>query len=87
MTDDTLELKHETRRIEALDVNLAGSSFTNVNLADARFTDVNFRSAVLCDVNLSGVSIHDCATDGMTINGVALADLLQAYANSRTKSG
>ena len=71
------------------DVNLSGSSFTNINMSGWILEDVNVSGLRVHNANLAGaridnasligVAVTNCMLDGMTINGVAVADLLQAY--------
>ncbi len=84
-TQDTIELIDVKKRIQATDVDISGSTFIDVNLSGVAFTDVNLSGATFTDVNLSGVSLVDCSTDGMTIQGIAIADLMDAYRAAKGK--
>ena len=45
--DSPLKLTHTKQRIEALDADLSGSTFTDVNLTGAKFNDVNLTDAAV----------------------------------------
>jgi uncharacterized protein YjbI with pentapeptide repeats len=71
------------------DVNLSGATFKNVNFAGAQFEDANLAGWSVRNANLAGLrvnkadlrgaSIVDSLTAGMTIDGIALAELMDAY--------
>jgi uncharacterized protein YjbI with pentapeptide repeats len=88
-TAETIKLTSTKQRVEAVDADMSGSTFTDVRLAGAKFSDVNLEGVMIDDANLSGLrisnadmrgaSIVESLTDGMTINGIAVSDLLKAY--------
>jgi uncharacterized protein YjbI with pentapeptide repeats len=88
-TEHGLKLQHMKQRVEAMDADMSGSTFTNVSLAGAHFKDVNLSGIVINDANLSGARISNAnlkgaaivesMTDEMTIDGIAISDLMKAY--------
>jgi uncharacterized protein YjbI with pentapeptide repeats len=88
-SEQTLKLTNIKRRIEAVDADLSGSTFTDVYFSRAKFNDVNLTDGTISNANLSGLrisnanlagaSIVDSATNGMTIDGIPVSDLLAAY--------
>lgn len=78
------------------DAQIGGATFRHIGPppgttgAAARQRGVNFEEMQLCDsvfrqVDLSQVRIVDCHMEGMTINGIAVTDLLAAYAAHTAK--
>ena len=94
-TEPTFKLDRTKQRLEARDVDMSGSTFTEVNLSGAVLGDVNLAGATISDANLSRLRIRqanlsaapivDCRTDGMTIDGIVLADLLSAHRAAKAK--
>jgi uncharacterized protein YjbI with pentapeptide repeats len=62
------------------DVNMSGLTLENVNLSGARVHNANLSGVRIDNANLSGMTITNAALEGMTINGIAVPDLLAAYA-------
>lgn len=87
--ESVLKLEKTTQKLEAIDANLSGSTFTDVNLANAAFKDVNLAGMTVQNANLAGLRIRDAdlrnasleniLATGMTIEGIPVDHLLAAY--------
>jgi uncharacterized protein YjbI with pentapeptide repeats len=85
-----------TQRIEAVDADLSGSTFTDVNLSNSKFSDMDMAGAKIDNANLTGLiirnadlrgaSIAQSTMKGMTIDGIDVAELFAAYKSSRAQT-
>jgi uncharacterized protein YjbI with pentapeptide repeats len=92
----TIQLRNAKQRVEAANMDMSGSAFTDVSLSGASFHDVNFSGATIEDcnlaglraenVNLAGASIVNSATEGMTIDGMLVSELMAAYRDAHRKA-
>jgi uncharacterized protein YjbI with pentapeptide repeats len=86
MDNEIIRLGQTKKRIEALNVNMSGSKFTDVNLAGSMFKDVNLKDTIIEDADLTGVRIGNVNLKGATLDGILIEDLLKAYNQGLTKS-
>jgi uncharacterized protein YjbI with pentapeptide repeats len=87
--EQLVKLEGTKQRVEATDVDMSESTFTDANLARAAFNNVNLAGATIRDANLSrlrisdadlsGASIVASNTESMTIDGIAVRDLVASY--------
>lgn len=56
--DQAIELKQTQKRIEAMDADLADSTFVDVRLSRATFNDVSLAGAAIRNCNLSNGSLQ-----------------------------
>jgi hypothetical protein len=88
-----MEIRNASHRLTVENADLSGSSFQDVKLAQgtyrncdqsqSKFEDITLRGSTLHNVDLTGVEIHDCNLSGMKIDGVLIADALEAYRRTR----
>lgn len=77
--DEIIKLERTKRRVEATDVDMSRSTFSNVNLSGASFDDVNLAGATIQNANLSRLQIRNANLSGATIDGIAVEDMITAY--------
>lgn len=73
MKQSTVKVEHTRQRMEVMDVDMSGSTFTDVNLSGTAFTDVNLAGTAFADVNLAGASISDANLSKLRISEANLA--------------
>lgn len=69
-------------------VNLSGATFNNINLSGAAFTDANMKNTTYGGLTMQGakfgcvdlrdVQIANCNIEGMTVDGISIAELIEA---------
>jgi uncharacterized protein YjbI with pentapeptide repeats len=88
-TEKTIKLERIKQRVEAKDVDLSGSIFTDANLTGAAFTDVNLAGATINDVNLAGATIDNANLSGLRISQADLrgASIVESLTDGMTIDG
>ncbi len=66
-------------RTEFDNVNLADAKFNNINMSGATFHGIELQNATFTHVGLNNVELSDCTLEGTRIDGILVADLLEAY--------
>lgn len=90
-----MEIRNATHCLQVEDANLFGSGFRNANLSACTYhncdqsrsiyEDVTLRSSTFRNIDLSDVEIQDCNLSGMKIDGLLVADALDAYRRTLQK--
>ena len=88
-TEPTMKLKGIRQRIEALDADMSGSTFTDVSLSGCAFKGVNLSGAAIADVNMSGWRVNDVNLAGLRISNANLAgaSIVESWTDGMTIDG
>ncbi len=67
------------------DINFSGADIQNANMSDWVVRDANLKGLRITDADLRGAAISHSLTEGMTIDGIAVAEMMAAYRELKSR--